>query len=99
SATDFSTQLGRITAGNTYDLPNDAVYATKGSRVLLVKTQDGNFAKIEIVPDATTGQLYSGSGTNKYVTVNVSYQPTAGQPYAARPHSHFSGKPVRISAN
>ncbi|MFI5201200.1 MAG: hypothetical protein ACHQNE_02290, partial [Candidatus Kapaibacterium sp.] len=98
SASDFSTQLGRITAGNAYDIPDDAVYATKGSRVLIVKTQDGNLAKIEVVPDPTTGKLYSGSGTNKYVTVNVSYQPIAGQPYAARPHRGFSGRPVRISA-
>ncbi len=98
SASDFSTQIAAIasTQGNAYDIPNDAVYATKGSRILLAETQDGNFAKIEIVPDPSTGMLYSGSGLNKHVTINVSYQPTAGKPYAGRGHQPFFGRPTRI---
>ena len=100
SASDFTNQIDSVNnpnlQGNEFDLPNDAVYATKGSAILLAETQDGNFAKIEIVPDAATGMLYSGSGTDKYITVNVSYQPTAGKPYAARGHQAFSGRPTRI---
>jgi len=83
--------------GNDYPIPDDAVYATKGSRVLLVATNDGNFAKIEIVPDAATGKLYSMSGTDKYITVNVSYQPTPLQPYASRPHRTPGVKERRVS--
>ncbi|HET6401822.1 MAG TPA: fibronectin type III domain-containing protein [Candidatus Kapabacteria bacterium] len=83
SATDFSTFLANPSAGhNSYDIPD----VQENDRVLTVATQDGNVARIDIVPDATTGKLYSGSGTNKYITVNVSYQPIAGKPYAARPH-------------
>jgi hypothetical protein len=90
SAASFASQFATMKAdpdnvGNAYDIPNDNVYATKGSRVLLVHTQDGNFAKVEIVPDPATGMLYSGTSPNKYITVNVSYQPTAEQPYASRP--------------
>lgn len=83
STTDFSTFLNNSSAGhNSYDIPD----VQENDRVLTVATQDGNLARIDIVPDATTGKLYSGSGTNKYITVNVSYQPIAGKPYAARPH-------------
>lgn len=98
SVTNYSTQLAAIgsTQGNAYDIPNDAVYATKGSRILLAQTQDGNFAKIEIVPDPNTGMLYSGSGTNKYVTINVSYQPSVSQPYAGRGHAVLAGRPTRV---
>jgi hypothetical protein len=98
SPTNFATQIAAIstTQGNAYDIPSDAVYATKGSRILLAQTQDGNFAKIEIVPDPSTGMLYSGSGTNKYVTINVSYQPSLSQPYARRAHAVFAGRPTRV---
>jgi hypothetical protein len=98
SATDFSTQIAAIasTQGNAYDVPNDAVYLTKGSRILLSETATNNFAKIEIVPDQTTHMLYSGSGVDKYVTVNVSYQTVVGKPYAARAHVHFAGRPTRV---
>jgi hypothetical protein len=72
--------------GTNYDLSEEADYDTKGSPILLAHTPEGNFAKIEIVPDPTSHKLYSGSGFNKYITVNVSYQPTPNQPYAGRPH-------------
>jgi hypothetical protein len=101
SSSDFSSQLNGAVGGavNAYDIPNDAGYDTKGSRILLVRTQDGNLAKVEIVPDPSTGMLYSGSGTNKYITVNVSYQPVAGQPYAGRALPHGSNvRPVRVLA-
>lgn len=93
ASTDFTTIMSRIAAyrGHTYDISNASNYNTVGSRVLLAETHDGHFARIEIVPDPTTNQLYSGSGTSKYVTVNVSYQPIAGKPYAARPHQYNPG--------
>ncbi len=99
SATDFSTQLNSVVTGgvNSYDIPNDAVYTTKGSRILLVRTQDGNLAKVEIKPNAS-GMLYSGSGTSKYITVNVSYQPVANQPYAGRALPHPNVRPIRVTA-
>jgi hypothetical protein len=101
--TDFTAQIDSINnpseQGNEYDIPSDAIYGTKGSRILLCETADGNFAKIEIVPDPNTGMLYSGSGLDKYITVNVSYQPIANKPYAARGRqvNHgYSGRPVRV---
>ncbi len=100
SATNFAMQIDSINnptfQGNAYDIPNDASYNTKGSRVLLVETTGGYFARIEVIPDPSTGMLYSGSGTDKYITVNVSYQPTANEPYAARGHQPFLGRPLRV---
>lgn len=94
SATDFSTFLSNPSAGNnSYDIPD----VQENDRVLTVATQDGNVARIDIIPDATTGKLYSGSGTNKYITVNVSYQPIAGKPYAARPRSSLGEREPRNS--
>jgi len=85
-----------------FDLNDSTVYATKGSRVLIVNTDDGHLALVEIVPDATTGKLYSTTNTTpsyKYITVNVSYQSEINQPYAGRGRSHNSSGPVaRISA-
>ena len=86
---------------NEYDIPSDGSYGTTGSRILIVNTGDSHLALIEIVPDASTGQLYSTNAAGyKYLTLNVSYQSTANQPYAARGRSaHSSSTPVkRISA-
>jgi hypothetical protein len=94
SATDFSAFLSNPSAGhNAYDIPD----IPENDRILTVSTQDGNVARIDIIPDPTTGKLYSGSGTNKYITVNVSYQPVAGKPYAARAHSYNSIREPRNS--
>jgi len=94
SATDFSAFLNNPSAGhNAYDIPD----IPENDRILTVSTQDGNVARIDIIPDPTTGKLYSGSGTNKYITVNVSYQPVAGKPYAARAHSYNSIREPRNS--
>ncbi len=105
--TNFAALIDSINApnelqGNDFDIPADAIYGTKGSAILLCETADGNFAKIEIVPDPNTGMLYSGSGTDKYITVNVSYQPIANQPYAARgrrANQGYAGRPVREPAH
>ena len=91
-STDYTQDMDTASV-NAYDVPNDAVYATKGSRVLIVKQQDPalgtHLALIEIVPDAATGKLYSTNASGyKYITVNISYQSVVNQPYAARPIFH-----------
>jgi hypothetical protein len=86
SSFDFSSFFNGSHTANEFDLPATFDFNTRGSRVLLVATSDGHFAKVEVVPNPTTGQLYSGTGTNRFITVNVSYQSAVGQPYAGRPH-------------
>jgi hypothetical protein len=96
-STNYQADQAASTA-NSYDIPNDASYGTKGSRVLITTTANGNLALVEIVPDVS-GTLYSTSGGYKYITVNVSYQNTPNEPYAARGRStHSSGPVARISA-
>jgi hypothetical protein len=85
SASEFTSAYSGMTSTD-YPIDEATDYGTRGSRVLLVKTKEGNFAKIEIVPDPTTGKLYTGTGANRHITVNVSYQPTVGRAYAGRPH-------------
>ena len=85
--------------GTTFDFSEESDYATKGSRVLLAQTPEGNFAKIEFVPDPNTGKLYWGTGSNKYLTLNVSYQPMANQPYARRGLPVYHGPMPRIVAH
>ncbi len=102
-ATDYSQDI-IAASDNSYNLPNDAGYGAKGSAVLTCQTASGNLALIEIIPDATTGQLYSidnSSGTPyKYITVNVSYQSMVDAPYAGRGHARNGGGTVeRISAH
>ncbi len=98
SATNFQKTLDTASTPN-YDIPNDAAYGSRGARVLLVKTQDGNFAKIAIEPNAS-GKLYSvDANGDKYITVSVSYQPSTGQPYASRPRPASSVRPARNSAH
>ena len=86
-STDYSSEMASAN-GTDYPIPADNGYNTKGSRVLIVNTQDGHLALIEIVPDPSTGLLYSTDSGHKYITVNVSYQSVASQPYASRPHPH-----------
>ena len=93
-------------SANSYDIPNDNNYSSNGSRVLIVTTADNHLALVEVMPDNVTGMLYSittadtSGNTYKYVTLNVSYQSAANEPYAARGRaSHSSSWPVkRISA-
>ncbi|HYM20995.1 MAG TPA: hypothetical protein VEW28_08330 [Candidatus Kapabacteria bacterium] len=79
---------------NFYDIPSANV--GDSSAVLLVNvlshTTPGatNFARIEIVPDGTTHQLYTIAGSHKYITVNVWAQPTVGWGYVSRPTANKS---------
>ncbi|MDP4200148.1 MAG: hypothetical protein Q8922_12295 [Bacteroidota bacterium] len=97
-SSDYKTEMDTASQ-NAFDLPNDAVYGTKGSAIIVVKTQDNHLALVEIVPDPSTGKLYSVNGAGyKYVTVNVSYQLATNTGYAARPRPAHSGPIVRMSA-
>jgi hypothetical protein len=98
-ATDYTNDMDTATL-NAYDIPNDAVYNTKGSRVLIVKTADTHLALVEVVPDPSTGLLYRTNATGyKYVVVNVSYQAVVNTPYAGRPHPTHTGIVARSSAH
>lgn len=48
----------------------------------VVKTASGNFAKVLV--KASNGKLLQGSGTNRYVELEVSYQSGASLPYALK---------------
>lgn len=53
---------------------------TTNSFAFVVKTAEGNYAKILVL--ATGGKLIQGSGNDTYIEVQVSYQSTANVPYA-----------------
>jgi hypothetical protein len=84
---------GSIT--NFYDIPN--VVVGDSSTVLLLNglshttTGATNFARVEIVPDGTTHQLYTVAGGHKYITVNVWSQSTVGWGYVGRPAANRTG--------
>lgn len=46
----------------------------------VVKTAEGNYAKVLVLADG--GQVIHGSGSNKYIEIVVSYQSTPNVPYA-----------------
>lgn len=50
--------------------------------VMGVRTQDGNFAKV-FVKASAAGVILQGTAPNRYVEVEISYQPVANVPYAA----------------
>ncbi len=82
-----------IPADSSYGMA-DSTHGGKGSLLFVCQTVAGNWALIEIVPDPNSHQLYSIAGNGfKYITVNVSYQAFANDPYAGRGHLR-SAKPV-----
>lgn len=62
----------------------DQFSRTGGSAIVLVKTMEGNFARIEVMKQSD-GKLYKIVGGVKAVDLAVSYQPLVGKAYAARP--------------
>ncbi len=81
--TDLSTAVSSSHAvGNAYYIPSGS---QTGSKVIIAITPGGHVAKIAIdqQPD---GSLFGTSGGHKFIDVDVSYQPVANEPYAARPH-------------
>lgn len=71
----FDTQLN---VGTTEQLINFTP-ANRGF-VMAVRTQDGNFAKVFV--KAVNGVILQGTAPNRYVEVEISYQPVANVPYA-----------------
>jgi hypothetical protein len=51
--------------------------------VFACRTQDGNFAKV-FVRASASGVLLQGTAPNRYVEVEISYQPVANVPYAVQ---------------
>jgi hypothetical protein len=94
--TNYATAMSGLMV-DSVAIPNDA---SLGSRILICQTVSGNLALIEIVPNASTGQLYSVNPTSgfKYITVNVSYQALANAPYAGRGHAHSTKPVLKLSA-
>jgi hypothetical protein len=68
-----SYQLNRI------NLPNTAVTQAK---VLYAKTSDNHYVRILVQKNLSTNLLYSGSGSDRYVVLQLSYQNTAGNWFA-----------------
>ena len=98
-STNYGQDMNTASA-SAYDIPFDAIYNTKGSRVLIVRTSDDHLALVEVVPNPSTGSLYYTNATGyKYVVLNVSYQAVANTPYAGRPHSTHTGAVARSSAH
>lgn len=56
---------------------------TKGF-VFAFQTQEGNFAKI-FVKASSAGVILQGTSPNRYIEVEISYQPVANVPYALAP--------------
>jgi hypothetical protein len=70
----------RITAKRYFDQFN----SKGGSAIVLVKTMEGNYARIEVIPQAD-GKLFRMVGSVKAIDLVVSYQPLVGKAYASRP--------------
>ncbi len=70
----------RITSKKYFDQFN----RTGGSAIVLVKTQGGNYARVEVKKQAD-GKLFRMVSGVKAVDLLVSYQPLVGKAYAARP--------------
>jgi hypothetical protein len=62
----------------------DQFSRTGGSAIVLVKTMEGNYARVEVKKQAD-GKLYKMVGAVKAVDLEISYQPIVGKAYAARP--------------
>ncbi len=72
----FDTQV-QMGAPGSFAIPIRTV--TRGL-VLAIQTRAGNFAKIFI--KATNNSLLQGTAPNRYIEVEISYQPVANVPYA-----------------
>lgn len=84
-----------------FQIPSGRGYDTTGSVIiqsLILPGTGSNFLLIEIVPNAS-GTLYSYSPKGeRFITINLSYQPTANDPYAGRGRTQ-TAKILRRSAH
>lgn len=78
----FDTQVQMGSAGS-FAIPLRTI--TKGL-VLAIQTRAGNFAKIFV--KSANNSLLQGTAPNRYVEVEVSYQPVANVPYAIVPNAN-----------
>jgi len=75
----FDTQV-QMGAAGSFAIPLRTI--TKGL-VLAIQTRAGNFAKIFV--KSANNSLLQGTAPNRYVEVEISYQPVANVPYALAP--------------
>lgn len=77
----FDTQVQMDASGGQYNIPVRTV--TRGF-VFAIQTVEGNFAKIFV--KSTNNALLQGTAPNRYIEVEISYQPVANVPYAITPN-------------
>lgn len=70
-----------VSSQGLYTLPNSST----GGYAFVLKTAEGNFAKVLF--KSIGGKILQGSGTERYVTVEISYQMVAGVPHAGMNNS------------
>lgn len=76
------------TAYNAVDLTMRTDAAVKGTSLIIpFLTDDGHFGRIELLPNATTGQVFTTEGGIESVQVRVSYQTQQNVGYVARAYS------------
>jgi Fibronectin type III domain len=85
----FDTQLKRIGGPGNFAIPTSF---NKGF-VLAVRTIEGNHAKVFVKANAS-GQLLQGTAPDRFIEVEISYQPVANVPYATTP-SPFTGERIQ----
>ncbi len=88
SSGDLSAVIG---ANNFFDIT--ALHSDSASAVIVVRTADNNYSRVEIVPQSTStfggvsGHFLwgdtGGASSRRFIDVNVTYNPTTNSPYAA----------------
>jgi hypothetical protein len=85
-----------FSASGSYDI--SSAFRDSSSAIIAVRTQDGHYARVEIVPQAASTTFQGNTGhflwgdtgglpSYRFVDLNVTYQPTANLAYAGRPVS------------
>ncbi|MCU0426944.1 MAG: fibronectin type III domain-containing protein [Candidatus Kapabacteria bacterium] len=74
----FDTEI-QMGPADTFDVPRTV---TRGF-VFAFQTQEGNFAKVLV--KSASGVILQGASPNRYIEVEISYQPVANVPYAIVP--------------
>ena len=85
------TSLISTTGANAYnavDLTMRTDAAVKGTSLIIpFLTDDGHYGRIELVPNASTGQIFTTEGGIESVQIRVSYQTQQNVGYVARAYS------------
>lgn len=80
----FDTQVQMDAVGGTYPI---ILRNTTRGFVGAFQTVEGNFAKV-FFKASSTGVILQGTAPNRYVEVEISYQPVANVPYAITPNAN-----------